>query len=560
MWIVAFFLSMVLASGTASAFDCVGVTFPSTVVICSEPELMTLADERQEAINEARTRIGEQAWPALWEDQKRWVRAYATACGVPPDTPPPDPVPASIKACFKQAGEARVAYLRAYGAAAGGATPSAALDTAPSGRVGPSFDCSKAVSPLTLLICSDAALSRVDLAFNQAYWALYQQLGPAGQPQLQQRDIAFIEQAQEQCGLPASGPLTEKERQTRGCVENAYEKMRGIWIGQLTGPAREEAVRAPEDHVRLQQDLQQLGFLPPVPIDGVYGRDTRAAIIAWQSARGRPATGFLGDADALAIDQEVSARSQPVALTPPTAPQVSPSNGGNGTSVPDETSPQVAATEPPASKLTLAASGTGFAINNSGQFLTNYHVIKGCEAIRLRVVAGPQNDTVVATDERNDLAVIQGAATGIEPLRFPEGKGIRPADAVVALGFPYAGLLASSPQVTTGAVSALAGLNDDSRFLQLTAPVQPGNSGGPLVDLSGNVVGIVSSRINDLAVAEVTERYLKISISRLRARPSVSFWTRIGLTTSSVSRIRKLDPADVGEKAMKSTVMVKCYK
>ena len=143
MWIIAFFLSMVLASGTASAFDCVGVTFPSTVVICSDPELMTLADERQEAINEARTRIGEQAWPALWEDQKRWVRAYATACGVPPDTRPPDPVPASIKACFKQAGEARVAYLRAYGATAIGATPSAALDTAPSGRVGPSFDAAK---------------------------------------------------------------------------------------------------------------------------------------------------------------------------------------------------------------------------------------------------------------------------------------------------------------------------------------------------------------------------------------------------------------------------------
>jgi clan AA aspartic protease (TIGR02281 family) len=223
----------------------------------------------------------------------------------PPNNPPPIPVPTPIKECFKQAGEARIAYLRAYGAtAADGATSSVASETAPSGRVGPSFDCSKAASPLTLLICRDDTLSRVDLAFNQAYWALYQQLGPVGQLQLQEQDIAFIEQAQEQCGLPASGPLTKEEPQSRECVENAHEKMRTTWIGQLTGPAREEAARAPEEHVKLQQDLQQLGFLPPGPTDGVYGRDTRAAIAAWQSSHGRAATGFLGDADASAIEQD----------------------------------------------------------------------------------------------------------------------------------------------------------------------------------------------------------------------------------------------------------------
>jgi uncharacterized protein len=63
MWMIAFWLSMVLASATAAAFDCVGVTFPPTVVLCSDPELTQLADERQAAINEARARIGEKAWP-----------------------------------------------------------------------------------------------------------------------------------------------------------------------------------------------------------------------------------------------------------------------------------------------------------------------------------------------------------------------------------------------------------------------------------------------------------------------------------------------------------------
>jgi predicted aspartyl protease/uncharacterized protein len=311
MRFVALILLMVLASGTAAAFDCVGVTFPSTVVICSDPELMRLTDERQAAINEARARIGEAAWSALWEDQKRWVRSYATACGVPPDQAPPNPVPASIKECFRLAGEARVAYLRAYGGAAGGAPPSGSAGAVTSGRIGPSYDCSKVTSPLALLICGDPKLSRLDLSFGQAYWAFFQQLGPTGQPQLKEEDIALINHVQDQCGLWPSGPVTMQASQSRDCVETAYEKMRTAWVGQLTGPAREEAVRAPEEHVKLQQDLQQLGFFPPGPTDGVYAQATRGAILAWQSARGRAVTGFLGNEDATAIEQEVMATRSP---------------------------------------------------------------------------------------------------------------------------------------------------------------------------------------------------------------------------------------------------------
>ena len=81
MWIVAVFLWALLCSGTAAAFDCVNATLPSSLVICGDPELIGLADERQEAINEARGRIGEGRWPELWEDQKAWVRSYATAWG-----------------------------------------------------------------------------------------------------------------------------------------------------------------------------------------------------------------------------------------------------------------------------------------------------------------------------------------------------------------------------------------------------------------------------------------------------------------------------------------------
>jgi uncharacterized protein len=218
MWLIALILAVVLGSGTAAAFDCNGVRFPPTVVICSDPELMRLADERQVAINEARTRIGEQAWPVLWGDQRKWVRSYATACGVPPDNPPPIPVPASIKDCFRQAGEARLAYLRSYGVAATSASPVAPAGSVASGRIGPSYDCSKAATPLTLLICADPDLSRLDLRFNQAYWALFQQLGQNERPSLTEEDLAFIDQVQDQCGVPKVGTLTAEVWQARDCV------------------------------------------------------------------------------------------------------------------------------------------------------------------------------------------------------------------------------------------------------------------------------------------------------------------------------------------------------
>ncbi len=296
-----------IKAAPAAAFDCSDPTLPSTVVICSDPELIRLADERQQAINDARERIGEERWPALWQDQKIWVRSYATGCGVPPNRPAPNPVPTSVRACFANAAQARLAYLRAYDMDAGSATnPSVA---AISNRVGPSFDCSAATRPLEMIICGDADLSRLDLRFNQAYWALFATLGPAGQPQLKVEDIAFINQVQQECHLPDSGmPAPEQARQSSDCIKAAYKAERKAWLARLTGPAYEEAVRPLQAHIELQTDLQALGFVPPGPADGVYGAATRAGITAWQSARGLAVTGFLGDADARALEQEAGSR------------------------------------------------------------------------------------------------------------------------------------------------------------------------------------------------------------------------------------------------------------
>ena len=134
--LLALMIVLMVGSGTATGFECAGVTLPSSIVICSDPELMTLADERQAAIDEVRARIGEDRWPELWENQKAWVRSYATTCGVPPDRPPQIPVPISIKECFRKAAEVRLAFIRAYGGTEGASasSPGTTVDTAPAAR------------------------------------------------------------------------------------------------------------------------------------------------------------------------------------------------------------------------------------------------------------------------------------------------------------------------------------------------------------------------------------------------------------------------------------------
>jgi S1-C subfamily serine protease len=111
--------------------------------------------------------------------------------------------------------------------------------------------------------------------------------------------------------------------------------------------------------------------------------------------------------------------------------------------------------------------------------------------------------TLVAKDTTNDLALLKSdtTPTSVAAFRFNPRLG----EPVEAFGYPLTQILATSGNFTLGNVTALAGLGDDSRYLQVSVPVQPGNSGGPLLDQSGNVVGIVSAKLNALKIMLRTE-------------------------------------------------------
>jgi S1-C subfamily serine protease len=150
-------------------------------------------------------------------------------------------------------------------------------------------------------------------------------------------------------------------------------------------------------------------------------------------------------------------------------------------------------------------SGTGFVVSASGHLVTNHHVIDGCVGDIQGNLTGeaPVKLRVVSSDETNDLALLQAPSPFKEVATIKE-KAVHSGDSVVAIGFPYRGLLSSDFTVTTGIVSSLSGLLNDTRFLQISAAVQPGNSGGPLLSSTGEIVGVVAAKLNALKVARAT--------------------------------------------------------
>src|SRR5262249_20723771 len=124
------------------------------------------------------------------------------------------------------------------------------------------------------------------------------------------------------------------------------------------------------------------------------------------------------------------------------------------------------------------------------QILTNDHVIDGCGKIRVRRGGDLEKAaSIVARDQSNDLALLVSSlhVDDAEAAAFRTGAPVRAGEAIAVYGFPLAGVLSSNGNVVSGNVTALSGMADDARYFQISAPVQPGNSGGPLLDYSGLV-------------------------------------------------------------------------
>jgi S1-C subfamily serine protease len=150
----------------------------------------------------------------------------------------------------------------------------------------------------------------------------------------------------------------------------------------------------------------------------------------------------------------------------------------------------------------LQANGSGFFITVDGYLVTNFHVVKGANKVKVKTGSGVYPAQIVLTDPTNDLALLKVSGQ-FKPLSISQDDA-QLGESVFTIGFPDIILQGLQPKYTDGRISSLAGIKDDPKDYQISVPVQPGNSGGPLVDMNGNVVGIVEAKLDFAAALDVS--------------------------------------------------------
>lgn len=205
-----------------------------------------------------------------------------------------------------------------------------------------------------------------------------------------------------------------------------------------------------------------------------------------------------------------------------------------------------------ASAQMLVSSGSGFLVNETGWVLTNAHVVEGCDAVREETLG--QAASVIESDD-TDLALVlfRGLHSG-EPLPLREAPA-RLTEDVVALGFPLSDILGNGIRATTGTVSSLSGIQGDQRFIQISAPIQPGNSGGPVLDRDGNVIGVATATISEDAYSQSQNVNFAVT-----ARDAATFVSGNGLSYVTAPTTPSEDrPGDLVERATASTYLLQCW-
>ena len=208
---------------------------------------------------------------------------------------------------------------------------------------------------------------------------------------------------------------------------------------------------------------------------------------------------------------------------------------------------------PPVRSADVKSTGSGFFVNRA-HVVTNHHVVEGCNAVAVKLGESFAGGKVVAKDPALDVAVITvEPMAGTSALLLSRTKSEELGQEIVVMGYPLAGLLSQSVKVTSGVVSSLSGVGDDRRMMQISAAVQPGNSGGPVLDTQGGVLGVVRTMLRKELGAENVNFAVRgaalrsfLDLNDVKYEQSAAVGKALGT----------VETAKIGEKA---TALVLCY-
>ena len=214
-------------------------------------------------------------------------------------------------------------------------------------------------------------------------------------------------------------------------------------------------------------------------------------------------------------------------------------------------------------QLEVAGTGTGFWVD-LGRLVTNEHVVGECARLGVRTDHGLIEDvTLIAADADSDLAVLQvlpkpGAMHGPALARLAAGEAPL-GEQVAIFGYPLSGVLSSAGTLGTGTVSANRGFRDDPDRLQFSAPIQPGNSGGAILNEQGDVIGVVQAVLNPITQGAdvVLPQNVNFGIKTRRLRELL---VANGITPHTAAGGRRLDSKELAVRAQRVSAQVVCYQ
>jgi S1-C subfamily serine protease len=326
--------------------------------------------------------------------------------------------------------------------------------------------------------------------------------------------------------------------------------------GQPSSPPSSQASQTAAPSTALVTSIQvllsRLGY-DPGPLTGVVGLKTNMAISAFQKSQGESGDGLPSEAVRAKLERVVAERTgsaQPAARAEgqrPEAPRIAPPRT------------EALLDERPR-KPAAVSTGTGFHISPD-TLITNFHVINGCAELHIRKNGAEQGRArVVAASPSDDLAALKADAPTPTYLKLRGGSPIKPAEDVLVFGYPLSGALSSSGNTTLGNVTALTGLRDDSRYIQISAAVQPGNSGGPALDGSGRVMGVIVSKLNALAFANITGDIPQNVNFAIKVSTLTGFLEAHKISYESDSAAHELSNTQRAERAEASSAQLECWK